>query len=422
MQQRPLAIDLFAGCGGMSLGLEAAGFDVVGAVEVDPIHALVHHFNFPYGVTLCQDISQLNSNDLLAKIRAKGFTADIELVAGGPPCQGFSMMGKRQIEDPRNQLIFEYLRLIKEIQPKYFIFENVAGMAAGQHKTFLHQLLKKFDEIGYHVVESGSVLDASLYGAPQKRKRLFILGYRHDVQPINYPHITTPMETDKVKVREAIADLADIVVHRGVDQGIDVKKLDYSNFRNNFSVKNGGVFSLCHQRHVGNTVWGHLGSNHTQKSIDRFASAELGKVEKVSRFLKLHPDGLANTLRAGTPSERGSHTAPRPIHYKIPRCISVREAARLHTFPDWFQFHRKIWHGFREIGNAVIPILAKEIADEIIQALGYESAQLMPRILDQSETVHEQVLNYKVAEACEYWGISRDVLPKRKRKVLSQVS
>ncbi|OKH19990.1 DNA cytosine methyltransferase [[Limnothrix rosea] IAM M-220] len=416
---RPLAIDLFSGCGGLSLGLEAAGFDVAGAVEVDPVHALVHHFNFSYGVTLCQDINTLDSDVLLQQIRDKGFMGEIDLIAGGPPCQGFSLMGKRQLEDPRNQLVFEYLRIVDEIRPKYFIFENVAGMATGKHRTFRDTLINRFKQIGYQTIESGQVLDSSLYGVPQKRKRLFILGYRDGVPPICYPIATTPTEDSQVKVSHAIEDLEAITVHKGKDTGIPATQLNYINFRKNFSVKNDGAFKLCHKRSTNGKVWGHLGSNHTQKSTDRFAQTQPGKTEKVSRFYRLHPDGLSNTLRAGTPSGRGAHTAARPIHYAVPRCISIREAARLHTFPDWFQFHRTIWHGFREIGNAVVPLLAKQIGDEIIKALNCDLRDLTPRSL---EKVEEQFLSYTVSEACAYWEISRDLIPKRTRekKLVSQ--
>jgi DNA (cytosine-5)-methyltransferase 1 len=416
LQKRPLAIDLFAGCGGMSLGLEAAGFDIAGAVEIDPIHALVHHFNFPYGVTLCEDISQLNSDDLKAKIAKKGFKGEIDLIAGGPPCQGFSLMGKRQIDDPRNQLVFEYLRIIKELQPKYFIFENVAGIAAGEHKQFLIELIDQFEKIGYQVTKPFQVLDASLYSAPQKRKRLFLIGNRQDVKPIQYPQFSSnavksnrPLTT----VAEAIADLAKIPVYQGRDQGISMDKLDYSGFRKNFSPQNLAAFKLCHRRSFNNQVWGHLGSKHTAVSTQRFAITSPGKIEKVSRFLRLDPAGLSNTLRAGTPSDKGAHTAPRPIHYQEPRCISIREAARLHTFPDWFQFHRTIWHGFREVGNAVIPILAKQIGDEIIQSMEINTSRLK---IKEIQPPNELILSYKMGEACKYWQISPDTIPKRRKK------
>ncbi len=115
---RPIAIDLFSGCGGMSLGLEAAGFDIAASVELDPIHSLVHHFNFPHTLTICQDLKNVKSAELMEKlinkITSQGFNGEIDLIAGGPPCQGFSYIGKRQLDDPRNSLVFEYVRIIQE--------------------------------------------------------------------------------------------------------------------------------------------------------------------------------------------------------------------------------------------------------------------------------------------------------------------
>ena len=149
MSNRPVAIDLFSGCGGMSLGLEAAGFDIAASVEIDPIHSLVHHYNFPYGVTVCQDVAKLSCEELLTAIKNQGFTTDIDLIAGGPPCQGYSYMGGRVLEDPRNQLIFEYARIISTIRPKYFIFENVPGIASGKHQQFLEELIAIFNQNHY---------------------------------------------------------------------------------------------------------------------------------------------------------------------------------------------------------------------------------------------------------------------------------
>jgi DNA (cytosine-5)-methyltransferase 1 len=415
LSNRPIALDLFSGCGGMSLGLEAAGFDLAASVEIDPIHSLVHHYNFPYSVTICQDISQLSSQDLLTAIEHKGFGHNVDLIAGGPPCQGFSQIGKRQLEDPRNQLVFEYLRIVSEIKPKYFIFENVPGMATGKHQQFLNELITEFAKSDYSVVQPIQVLDASLYGAPQKRKRLILIGYRNDMSEPKYPAYThgndnnlQPLNT----VSSAICDLVDIPVFIGDDCGIDVQKLDHSEFRENFAIHQQGKYSFCHQRSVENTVWGHIGSKHTAKSIKRFNQTIPGTVEKVSRFFRLFPDGLSNTLRAGTASNRGAYTAPRPIHYQIPRCISVREAARLHTFPDWFQFHRTIWHGFREIGNAVIPLLAKSLGEEIIKCLKIDLSSIEIRkltLLDSS------LLSYNMREASVFWQVPGDINPKRTR-------
>lgn len=421
--RRPIAIDLFSGCGGMSLGLEAAGFNIAGAVELDPIHTLVHHFNFPYSASICKDIIELDPIDLISAIREKGFDAEIDLIAGGPPCQGFSHMGKRQLEDPRNSLVFEYLRIIKDLKPKYFIFENVPGIASGNHKKFLEGLIAEFENIGYQITKPIKILNAALFGAPQKRNRLIILGTRRGLQTVYYPTETHSIDKLDAKLQgfnsvgDAISDLEKFSVFRDCDRhrGIASKNLDYSGFRRSFALSPDGLYYLCHQRKVDGFVYGHLGSKHTQKSRERFLVTKPGTVEKTSRFFKLAADGLCNTLRAGTASDRGAYTSPRPIHYNQPRCITVREAARLHTFPDWFQFHNTIWHGFREIGNAVIPFLSKSLGEQVINALNIDSGQLE---IMELEWVDRICLSYNMKQASEYWHVPKDRSFQKNGKVL----
>ena len=414
LSNRPLAIDLFSGCGGMSLGLEAAGFDIAVSVEIDPIHSLIHHYNFPYGATVCKDIRCLSSQEILQAAKNKGFNSQIDLVAGGPPCQGFSGMGKRQLNDPRNQLIFEYLRIVAEIKPKYFIFENVPGLATPKYQQLLQELINQFVKVGYSVVQPLQILDAAIYGAPQKRKRLIILGYRSDLPPLQYPqnlHHGSYFPIFK-SVSSVLSDLSKIPVFVGQDYGIETQQLSYRQLRTSFAPKPKGIYALCHQRAKTRLIWGHLGSKHTSKSIQRFAATNPGKKEAISHFFKLAPDGLSNTLRAGTSRARGAHTAPRPIHYQLPRCISIREAARLHTFPDWFQFHRTIWHGFREIGNAVVPLLAKHLGSEIMNHLDVDTNSLTIRKLQQ---IDSSILSYKMEQAAAYWQVDNEIIPKRKK-------
>jgi DNA (cytosine-5)-methyltransferase 1 len=426
--KRPIAIDLFAGCGGMSLGLEAAGFDIAAAVEFDAIHTLVHHFNFPYSASICKDISRLSSEELLVAVEKKEFSREIDLIAGGPPCQGFSYIGKRQLDDPRNSLVFEYVRIIREIRPKYFVFENVPGIAFGQHKKFLEELVTEFKTIGYAIDKPIAILDASLYGAPQKRKRLILIGSRHDVRKATYP-IQTHAEINTEELflfdaelsplstcGDALSDLSDYKAFVDGDPGINAYDLDYSGYRKSFSLDPSGQFSLCHKRSVSNKVFGHIGSNHTDQSIAKFSSTPPGNVEKTSRFFKLSKSGQCNTLRAGTASDKGAYTAPRPIHYSVPRCITVREAARLHTFPDWFRFHNTIWHGFREIGNAVIPFLSKSIGMQVIKALELNASEFETYTLARQEAA---LLSYTMGQASKYWDIPDDVIPKRKRKEIA---
>jgi DNA (cytosine-5)-methyltransferase 1 len=151
-------------------------------------------------------------------------------------------------------------------------------------------------------------------------------------------------------------------------------------------------------------------TEHTALSRKRFANTEHGKTEPISRFLKLDPRGICNTLRAGTASDRGAFTSPRPIHPLSPRVITVREAARLHSYPDWFRFHVTKWHGFRQIGNSVPPLLARAVATQIMQAL-----QLQPQKPTETlELGDTNLLSMPMDEAAAHFKVSSNVIPKRR--------
>lgn len=153
---------------------------------------------------------------------------------------------------------------------------------------------------------------------------------------------------------------------------------------------------------------------HSETSIARFRATANGEVEKISRFLKLDPDGICNTLRAGTPSNRGAFTAPRPIHPEQPRCITVREAARLHSYPDWFRFHSTKWHGFRQIGNSVPPLLARAVAAQLIEVLDVKLSTPSQEIILKSS----DLLQIKMAKAAAKYGVNPHVIePRAKQEI-----
>jgi len=141
---RPIGIDLFAGAGGLSLGFEWAGFDVAAAIELDPIHCATHEFNFPKCTTICASVADVSGRDILKRAN---ITEEVTVVFGGAPCQGFSLIGKRAMDDPRNELVHHFVRLVKEISPKYFVFENVKGLTVGKHKKFLAEIIEAFEGI-----------------------------------------------------------------------------------------------------------------------------------------------------------------------------------------------------------------------------------------------------------------------------------
>lgn len=426
---RPVCIDLFAGAGGLSLGFEQAGFDIAAAVEFDPIHAAVHELNFPNSATICQDVRGLTG----AMIRevAKLGRRPIDVVVGGPPCQGFSLIGKRVLGDPRNELVFHYVRLVDELRPKTFVFENVAGMASGGHHKLLDELIARFEEIGYKVRLPYRILNASHFGVPQNRRRLILLGARRDTPLPEYPDPVVVPRGEKRRngnhgqlsldlalgpsVLDAIRDLPDIdafpelfesdtLPHRlngGTEYALRLRGEsrdpgDFSYVRNVDS----GILTGCRR------------ADHTPKSRRRFASTVPGVTEPISRFLRLAPDGLCNTLRAGTASDRGGFTSPRPIHPIYARCISVREAARLHSYPDWFRFHHTIWHGFRQIGNSVPPLLGRAIAASVRAALGIVPVKPRKRVVLGDDALAHMTMK----DAAEHFGVSRDTIPQRTRR------
>lgn len=383
--RRPLAVDLFAGAGGLSLGLEQAGYDIAAAVEYDPIHAAVHEFNFPQGKTFCMDASRITSDEIREQSHIGN--REIHLVAGGPPCQGISMIGRRAIDDPRNALLKEFVRIVLELRPRYFLMENVAGLMIGKHRQLLDEVVDLLEASNeYDVVTPVKVLQAADYGTPQSRRRMILIGGRKDVPLPRYPFAThTPRSIKGTtpslptaslplgpSVIEAIGDLPDADTFDELLHDDNVSGVRYGAASSYAAMLRGSMkdptdFSNPRPR-LADVLTSSARTVHTKKSVDRFRDAQPGTTESVSRFLRLHPNGISNTLRAGTASDRGAYTAPRPIHPTLPRVITVREAARLHGYPDWFRFHVTKWNGFREIGNSVPAHLGRAVGAALIAA------------------------------------------------------
>lgn len=406
---RPIGVDLFAGAGGLSLGFEQAGFDIAAAVEIDPIHCATHEYNFPESKTICASVVDLTGGKIrqLANIGED----EIDVVFGGAPCQGFSMIGKRALDDVRNQLVSHYVRLVRELQPKYCVFENVKGLTLGKHAQFLSELIEELGTSGYKVVLPYRVLNAAKYGVPQSRERLFLIAARKDQVMPEYP-----VESDaNVSVSDAISDLPDADTFLALATA-DTVKVEWKT-ESEYARRLRGMLSdstdYSYTRVFDpNMLTCSLLTEHTAVSKARFLATPPGKTESISRFLRLHPDGLCNTLRAGTDSARGAHTSPRPIHPVHARVLTVREAARLHSYPDWFRLHATKWHGFRQIGNSVPPLLGRAVASSVIKALGIQPTkpqEVMP-LGDPS------LLTMNMGQAAEHFSVARTVIAQRARK------
>lgn len=371
VKRRPKAIDLFCGAGGMSLGFEQAGFDIVYAIDSDGHHVAAHRRNFPLHQTVCGSVAELTGKAILEAIAGE----EIDLVFGGPPCQGFSSMGLRDELDPRNSLVNHFARLVTEIRPKAFVMENVPGMANGKTKDILNCAISTLESAGYLIAKPVKVLDASQFGVPQKRKRLFLLGIRSDfgIRP-SYPAGPPAGQPLRPTVWEAIGDLPDVDKR---DYLFESDSTDYDRAPTSDyakvarSVERDPSDFSYRRRWSGATCTGCMRIRHTEKAIDLYETTPIGRTVPGHKLPKLDPEGICSTLRAGSDSTHGSYTAPRPIHPNCPRCITAREAARLHGFPDWFTFYPTKWHAYRQIGNAVCPPVARAVGLSIMKALGY---------------------------------------------------
>jgi DNA (cytosine-5)-methyltransferase 1 len=403
---RPIGIDLFAGAGGLSLGFEQAGFDVVAAVEIDPIHCAAHEFNFPNCATICRSVTDISGEDI--RKAAHIGKRDVDVVFGGAPCQGFSMIGQRALDDPRNSLVKHFVRIVREIAPKYVVFENVKGLTLGKHKKFLDELVRSLSR-DYDMLLPYRVLNAADYGVPQDRRRLFLIGARKGRAVPAYPE-----SVKQVTVAEALADIPDaeqfpeLVWTDNVEVDFRTPSAYARTLR---ELGNKPTHFGYRRRYDANLLTSSMRADHTPLSRKRFAGTEQGQTEPISRFHKLDPHGVCNTLRAGTNTDRGAFTSPRPIHYLYARCITVREAARLHSFPDWFRFHVTKWHGFRQIGNSVPPMLARAVAGSIVKAMRLRPSA-PKEILDLG---NPKLLEMALAQAAEYYGVPASVIAKRDR-------
>lgn len=381
MSLRPICVDLFAGVGGMSLGFEQAGFDIACAVEIDPVHSAAHRYNFVHTPVICESVTDLDGTT----IRKRSGIGDrkVDVVIGGPPCQGFSLIGKRVLDDERNALVRHFLRIVCELDASYFVMENVKGLTLGDQKQVLDELVEEFGAAGYDVVTPWKVLNASWFGVPQHRERLFLLGAKKGLPVPAYPKPTTnPAGRKKLfddietgpSVSDALGDLPDaeefpelagrdsVETTLGVPSKFALAMRGVARDEDDFSYPR----KWDPTRLTSSTT-----TAHTEETRRRFGATPHGKVEPTSRFLRLDPNGICNTLRAGTDEKRGAYTAARPIHPFHARCITVREMARLHGYPDWFRCNWTKWHGAREIGNSVPPLLARAVGLQIAKAMSH---------------------------------------------------
>lgn len=326
----PIGIELFAGCGGLSSGFLDAGLNVAAGFEIDARAVDAYNYNHAYrgGSGFISDLSVVTGNELLG--RAGIECADF--VIGGPPCQPFSIAGKRQGKrDIRADLVGHFIRLVGELNPSAFMLENVPNLASIDNGEFLDGVKAALQSLGYSV--DHTVVSAADFGVPQNRKRLVVLGVKGGSK-IQFPTAThgsneRPFRSSSV----AIDDLPDA-----------------------------GEF--------GETgIFNHEPTAHSADMVARLSKLEPGKRERGSFHDRLHPERPSYTLRAGS----GNFSPLRPVHYKHNRVITVRESARLQGFSDDFLWPDRIprLQQYRQVGNAVPPPMASAFAVSLANQMGW---------------------------------------------------
>ena len=367
-------IDLFAGCGGLSLGFEMAGFNIPLAIEIDEWASETYKKNHPSTKVLIDDITQIL--DLENIISNEDLP--IDGIIGGPPCQGFSLSGNRDKKDPRNSLFMEFVRFVKFFKPKFFVMENVPGilsMKTKDNERVKDIILSEYDSAGYNVTICK--LNAAEYGVPQKRERVFFIGIRKDlnfneekIKPV--PFLS---EENQVTLEEAIMDLPQIKAREGKEFQ------EYSQEPTNDYQK--------WARTNSDGVYNHIAMRHTQRIIERFENIGYGQsVADVDECHQQRKRGDASRISGKVFSQNNMRPYPNKpaptiaasfqsnfVHPYITRNFTAREGARIQSFPDTYIFCGKrttmSWEKnisqYQQIGNAVPPLLAKAIGENMIQ-------------------------------------------------------
>lgn len=376
----PTVIDLFAGAGGLSLGAFRAGFNVGAAIELDSHAMETHKQNFPHTVHIQEDITTLNGNIILQRSNIK--PTDLIGVIGGPPCQGFSSIGHGDVDDTRNKLFIKFFEIVSDLQPVFFVAENVPGI---MKEKYAEIRAAAFGYIPNYTFLPPISVNASEYGAPTTRTRYFFIGFREckAIRPISIRDVEGKKVSvaDRTTVKKALEGLQGDIRYTPKFKSNKPLLVDYYNGEKHlqssffyervtsqipFNVGNEEYIRDYQLRHI---VDGCTPTNHSKTVRARYAKLKYNEQDSISKSKRLDPDGYCPTLRAGTGPEKGSYQAVRPIHYKYNRVITPREAARLQGFPDWFKLPETIWHSFRQIGNSVSPIAAEQVLTAIYQKL-----------------------------------------------------
>jgi DNA (cytosine-5)-methyltransferase 1 len=356
-----ISIDLFAGCGGLTLGLHAAGCKTALAVEIEPDFAATFGANFPDSRTITRDIAEIDFQD---ELRGLGLLGKIDLVAGGPPCQGFSTVGKKDRFDPRNSLFAEFLRCVDEAKPRWVLFENVSGFKRMYEGSIHETLLRELDRRGYR--SWTKILDAVHFGLPQYRERTFVVATRTEAAFV-WPEPTHGQEDSLYGNGSPLITLADALS--------DLPALGPGESDDRYAASPRTAYQRAMRGRL-DRVTEHNCANYGTRMREVLAAVPPGG-SVLDLPERLRPRGyFANTYarlwwdRPATTITRnfGTPSSSRCIHPLQNRALSTREGARLQGFPDDFAFVGPKTSKNLQIGNAVPPRLAEAVGRAILRA------------------------------------------------------
>jgi DNA (cytosine-5)-methyltransferase 1 len=419
VSRSPTLINVFAGAGGLALGFEQAGFTVAGAIEPDPVHAATFKRNFSRANIVCGPVQATSLGDIAA-------VPDVDVVAGSLPSSAFSNGGRRDPEDDRRRFLDDFTELVTAIGPTAYALEAVPGVLSRANADRFRSALARMTAAGYASPQVWN-LNAADFDVPQNRARVWVIGVKDGVtqpttptatvlpvhrRPSGLPVVPRPGVRVGPTVWDAIGDLPNPSDH------IELRTSDRMR-RADIALKPSGWASrLATSEKIGCSavrcvdplmLTASQATDHTFSSLARFEQTPPGDVEPVSRFYRLHPEGLSRTLRAGTGRDRGSFTGPRPLHPTQPRVITVREGARLQGFPDWFGFNATKWHGFHQVGASAPPPVASAVAERLLAAL-----ELSPHTHRHDEHPDDRLLFLDLTRAARCLGAT--VLPEPRRR------
>ena len=353
-------IDLFCGCGGFSKGFQQAGYNIRIGIDLWKDATVTYKYNFPDAVVLNEDISSVDGKRILEITNMS--KEEVDVIIGGPPCQGFSVSGKRLIDDERNKLYKNFVRIVGELQPKVFVMENVPGLVRLFNGVFGPQIMEDFANIGYQV--KMKILSSDNYGVPQKRVRVIFVGVRNDIAKkveFEYPTPTTGPGTDNpaISCEEAISDLDFVPDDMAYPEEIAYEILPLSSYQ--VKMREGSM-----------VLYNHSITVHTEKTKSIIAMVPDG-----GNYKDL-PKKLWSTRKVHIAWTRMNSKKPcftidtghnHQFHYRANRVPTVRESARIQSFRDSFKFIGIKTSQLKQVGNAVPPLMAEAIAESVAKVL-----------------------------------------------------